>query len=259
MLREVTGNIFSSKCQTLVNTVNCVGVMGAGVALEFRLRYPAMYDRYVVICREQRLTIGKLWLYRTPPPDGPHWVLNFPTKKHWRYPSKEEYLHKGLQNFVDTYRRRRIESVAFPMLGANNGGIPEEASVRIMTGYLAGVDIDVELYRYDPMAEDDLCDALRHNVHGCSDTAFASRAGIAKSRVALLRRALDDPAVRNIRQLAACNGIGKGTLAAAVGACKIAAPTLPRSETQEHTPATVHERVLSAMPKATVASKTLFD
>lgn len=267
MLREVTGNIFTSQCQTLVNTVNCVGVMGAGVALEFRLRYPAMYDRYVVLCRERRLTIGKLWLYQTPPTDGPHWVLNFPTKKHWKHPSREEYLHAGLRNFVETYRRRRIESVAFPILGASNGGIPEEVAIGIMTDYLTGIDIDVEVYRYDPTAEDDLCSALRNRVDQCSDAAFASSAGLTTSRVALIRRVLHDPGVRNIRQLASYKGIGEKTLRSAVGAVRAMAeapasdsPNAPLVEMSEPRPAITGVLKLEGPVEAVpTASRTLFD
>jgi len=268
MLREVTGNIFTSNCQTLVNTVNCVGVMGAGVALEFRLRYPAMYDRYVVLCREQRLTIGKLWLYHTPPTDGPHWVLNFPTKKHWKHPSREEYLHAGLRNFVETYSRRRIESVAFPVLGASNGGIPEEIAVGIMTDYLAGIDIDVEVFRYDPTAEDDLCRALRTRVAQCSDAAFASSAGIATSRVALMRQVLRDPSVRNIRQLASHKGIGEKTLRAAVGEVRAIAlasvsesTNVPLTEVSERSPTITGGTELDRPAGVAVpmTSRTLFD
>ncbi len=93
------GNIFSSRCQTIVNTVNCVGIMGAGIALECRLRYPLMFDQYAKLCADAKLDIGQLWIYRAPE----RWVLNFPTKKHWRYPSKVEYLHLGLQKFMQTY------------------------------------------------------------------------------------------------------------------------------------------------------------
>ena len=259
MLREVTGNIFTSECQTLVNTVNCVGVMGAGVALEFKLRYPAMFDRYVVLCRERRLSIGKLWLYRPSTAEGPHWVLNFPTKKHWRYPSREQYLHAGLRNFVDTYRRRRIESVAFPTLGASNGGIPEETSVGIMREYLGGVDIDVEVFRFDPAAEDDLCRNLRRSVERWTDDEFASRAGLTASRVAVVRRALDDPEVRNVRQLASRRGIGEKTLAAVCGVISALGVSDTRATRELSSGTTPGPTAVGSRPVAPGASRTLFD
>ena len=213
MLRLVDGNLFASECQTLVNTVNCVGVMGAGIALEFRLRYPAMYDRYVRHCREGRLTIGKLWLYKTPSAEGRQWVLNFPTKDHWKRPSKTAYLRAGLENFVATYRIRGIESVAFPTLGSRNGGIPEATSIDLMRKYLEDVEVDVEIYRYDPGAEDDLCRNLRGKIAIVSDTEFASRTGLGVHRVGLLRQALADPDIRSISRLATQRGIGEKTLA----------------------------------------------
>src|SRR5690554_3048314 len=107
--KVIIGNIFSSDCQTLVNTINCVGIMGAGIALEYRLRYPEMYDRYVQLCSDSKIDIGKLWIYKSD-----RWILNFPTKKHWKDPSRIEYLESGLEKFRDTYLNKGITSVAFP-------------------------------------------------------------------------------------------------------------------------------------------------
>ena len=115
----IKGNLFTSNRQTLVNTVNCVGVMGAGIALSFKISQ--MYERYVEICNSQLLDVGKLWLYKL----EHRWVLNFPTKKYWKRASKIEFLQLGLQKFVDTYKEKGITSIAFPLLGTLNGGIPE--------------------------------------------------------------------------------------------------------------------------------------
>lgn len=213
MPRVLKGNLFKSECQTLVNTVNCVGVMGAGIALEFRLRYPRMFDIYVQHCHEGRLTTGKLWLYKTPPSEGRHWVLNFPTKKHWKKPSQEAYLRAGLENFVETYKQRGIESIAFPILGSQNGNIPEDIALEIMTEYLHGIEIDVEIYRYDPQAEDDLYGDLKRELDQYSDADFAFRTGLQVGRASLLRQALQSPGLRTIGQLATQKGIGEKTLA----------------------------------------------
>jgi len=152
MIIEKEGNIFTTKAQTIVNTINCVGVMGAGIAYEFRLRHKAMFERYVELCEAGEISIGKLWIYK----DKERKILNFPTKDDWRYPSKEIYLHKGLQKFVDTYKQRGIESIAFPLLGAQKGGLSSEKSLEIMYHYLDKCDIDVEIWHFDPMAKDDL-------------------------------------------------------------------------------------------------------
>jgi O-acetyl-ADP-ribose deacetylase (regulator of RNase III) len=130
---EIKGNIFTTKAQTIVNTVNCVGVMGAGIALEFRLREPEMYRRYVEICKAGKLSPGVLWLYKSAQPQ----VLNFPTKKDWKHPSRPEYLENGLSKFAATYREKGITSIAFPMLGADKGGLPIHVSREIMRRYLS--------------------------------------------------------------------------------------------------------------------------
>jgi O-acetyl-ADP-ribose deacetylase (regulator of RNase III) len=139
MVTLINGDIFSSNAQTIVNTVNCVGVMGKGIALEYKKRYPDMFLKYKEICNKKQLDIGKLWLYKGPD----KWVLNFPTKKDWRNPSEVEYLILGLDKFVKTYKEKGITSIAFPLLGANNGGLSKDTSLAIMKQYLNKCDIDV--------------------------------------------------------------------------------------------------------------------
>ena len=99
-------------------------------------------------CRAGRITIGKLWLYK-PPADAREQrrALNFSTKRHWKYPSKVAYLAVGLEKFLATYREKCIQSIAFPILGAANGGIPEDESLAVMQRYLSQCDIPVEIYR----------------------------------------------------------------------------------------------------------------
>ena len=149
------GNIFSSDKQTIVNTINCVGVMGKGVALGFRLRYPEMYEKYKEFCKNKQIAIGKLWLYKQPQ-EGSQWVLNFPTKFHWKYPSKMEYLKAGLQKFVDTYEEKGITSIAFPLLGTHNGGLDKIEVLDMMHSYLEKCLIPIDIYEYDPAAPDEL-------------------------------------------------------------------------------------------------------
>ena len=153
------GNIFNSKAQTIVNTVNCVGVMGKGIALVFKLRYPKMFDEYAGLCKKHMISPGKLWIYKGEP-EAP-WVLNFPTKFHWKYPSKIEYIESGLQKFVDTNKEKGITSIAFPMLGTHNGGLDKEEVRSLMERYLNKCDIPIEIYDYDPSAPDDLFDEFK--------------------------------------------------------------------------------------------------
>lgn len=142
MLRYVRGNLLDSPAQTLVNTVNTVGVMGKGIALQFRERYPKMYERYRECCQAKALDIGKLQLYRT----AEHWILNFPTKRHWRRPSKLEWIELGLQKFVATYADKGITSVAFPMLGCGNGDLDWADVKPLMERYLEPLPIPVFIY-----------------------------------------------------------------------------------------------------------------
>lgn len=144
MLRYVDSGLFESPARVLVNTVNTVGVMGKGVALEFKKRFPEMYRLYRDHCKARRLRVGRLWLYRTPG----RWVLNFPTKAHWRSPSKPEYIHVGLEKFVATYQDRGIDSISFPLLGCGNGGLDFDTQVRpLMEQYLRSLPIPVYIHR----------------------------------------------------------------------------------------------------------------
>lgn len=138
----VEGNLFDSKAQTIVNPVNCVGVMGKGIALEFKKRYPLMYEEYKEHCKNNLISIGKLWLYKKESP----WILNFPTKLDWRNESKIVYLQQGLVKFLDTYRRKGITSISFPLLGTGNGGLPKNQVIYGMKKHLINCDIPVEIY-----------------------------------------------------------------------------------------------------------------
>lgn len=208
MITIVKGNIFTTKCQAIVNTVNCVGVMGAGIAYECRLRYPLMYEKYVKLCKDKSLNIGMLWVYKS----EDHWIINFPTKYHWKFESKEEYLEKGLQKFCDTYKERGITSVAFPLLGASNGGISEQVSLEIMTKYLTKCDIDIEIYRYDPLSYDDLFIQFKELWNNIPEKELAKKSGLRIDFVKKLKIALDDENIRSLSRLLTVNGIGETTL-----------------------------------------------
>ncbi len=207
-VKIINGNIFTSNCQTLVNTVNCVGVMGAGIALECRLRYPEMHDKYVYLCNEGKINIGMLWIYKSPE----KWILNFPTKNHWKYPSKPEFLCAGLQKFVETYGEKGIQSIAFPLLGADKGGIPQEDSLKIMRGYLEKVDLDVEIYRYNPNAKDDLYDKTKEWLLSQKIDQIVQATNLRKNYIAKVINAMQLQNIVQLNQLARVNGIGVKTL-----------------------------------------------
>ena len=148
MITYVVGDLLKSPARVLVNTVNTVGVMGKGIAKDFKKVYPDMFKEYQVICEKKQLDIGKLWLYKT----NHKWVMNFPTKKHWRSPSKPEYIEAGLRKVVLSYAEKGITSISFPMLGCGNGELNWEKEVRpLMEKYLdpLPIDIFVHIYRHD--------------------------------------------------------------------------------------------------------------
>lgn len=135
-------SVLESNAQTLVNTVNCVGVMGKGIAKEFRGRFPEMFDRYVQICDSGDLQPGKLWLWK----GSTQWVLNFPTKNHWRHPSKLEWIDAGLTKFAQQYALRGITEISFPRLGCGNGGLNWNDVQPLMERHLSGLPIKVFIH-----------------------------------------------------------------------------------------------------------------
>jgi len=142
-MKVTIGNLFEGNAKTIVNTVNCVGVMGKGIAQEFKARYPAMYKDYVNHCEAGKVQPGVPYLFSDMLGNS---ILNFPTKKHWRSPSKLEDIIHGLDIFVEKYKAWGIESIAFPPLGCGNGGLDWEVVGPIMYQKLLPLDIDVEIY-----------------------------------------------------------------------------------------------------------------
>jgi O-acetyl-ADP-ribose deacetylase (regulator of RNase III) len=142
MLRFVHTDLFNSSAQTLVNTVNTVGVMGKGIAKQFRDRYPPMFREYKAYCDSAELTVGALHVWRGPD----KWVLNFPTKTTWRLPSKIDYIEAGLDTFCNNYWRLGIRSVAFPPLGCGNGELDWAEVKPLMIRYLHRLDIPVWIH-----------------------------------------------------------------------------------------------------------------
>jgi len=149
-----------------------------------------------------------LWVYKSPD----RWILNFPTKKHWKYPSKKEYLHAGLDKFLNTYKEKQVKSIAFPLLGADKGGIPQDESLRIMTSYLEKVDAEIEIYKYDATANDDLYDKTKDWLLSQDIERISEFTKLRKNYVAKVVDAIQSPSVVQLNQLARIQGIGIKTL-----------------------------------------------
>lgn len=145
MLKFHRTSLLTSKAQTVVNTVNTVGVMGKGLAAAFKERFPDMFSEYKALCGRGELKPGSFWLWKGPD----QWVLNFATKKHWRNPSKIEYVRNGLLEFRERYATLGIREITFPRLGCGNGGL-NWAEVRpLMVDLLHDLPITVYIHDFE--------------------------------------------------------------------------------------------------------------
>lgn len=123
MIEYKQGDLLAEDVEALVNSVNCVGVMGRGVALQFKQAFPANFDAYENACRRGELQPGRMFVYQTNQLTNPRYIINFPTKRHWRGKSRLVDIEAGLQALVDEIRRHEIRSIALPPLGSGLGGL----------------------------------------------------------------------------------------------------------------------------------------
>lgn len=138
MIEIVTGNMFDIDADVLINTVNCVGVMGCGVALEFRRRYPKMFSKYRRLCNMNKIMPGTMWVWKT---EDEKLVVNFPTKKHWRNSSQYSYVENGLRELRELLSGYNNGSVvAIPALGCGHGGLDWDLVLTMIKKELANLD-----------------------------------------------------------------------------------------------------------------------
>jgi O-acetyl-ADP-ribose deacetylase (regulator of RNase III)/uncharacterized protein YwgA len=136
-------DILESKAQTLINTVNCVGVMGKGIALQLKKKFPDMYQDYLYRCQRGLIKLGQPYLYRRP--DKP-WIINFPTKDHWRSMASIDAIIKGMQYLLNHYKEWGITSIAVPPLGCGEGQLEWRVVGPTLYRHLKQMDIPAELY-----------------------------------------------------------------------------------------------------------------
>jgi O-acetyl-ADP-ribose deacetylase (regulator of RNase III)/uncharacterized protein YwgA len=162
MIKSVQGNIFESKAHTLVNTVNCVGIMGKGLAKEFKLNFPDMAKEYIKACKRNEVRSGKPFLYK----ELTRNILCFPTKDNWKGPSKYEFIEAGLKAIAENYEKWDIRSIAIPPLGCGQGGLNWRIVKNLIIKYLQPLPIDVEIY--EPLGAPDLRVAPKRQkqIHG---------------------------------------------------------------------------------------------
>lgn len=142
MFSILHGDMFSAKTEAIVNPVNCVGVMGAGVALQFKRRWPAMFTDYQYVCKMGQLDIGKLHVYQ----HHTLTILNVPTKHHWRNPSKLSWVVQGVTSVVEYCEANNINSVTWPLIGCGCGGLAQKDVVTVMHKLLTPGPVNHVLY-----------------------------------------------------------------------------------------------------------------
>lgn len=150
MIHYTQGNLLDSKAQALVNTVNTVGIMGKGIALMFKDRFADNFRLYAQACKAGDVRTGRMFVTEPQELDGPRWIINFPTKQHWRGDSRLEWIVEGLQDLRRFLVDHQVRSIAIPPLGAGNGGL-DWAAVRPHINHALG-DLDVEITVYEPTA-----------------------------------------------------------------------------------------------------------
>lgn len=146
MLRFVTGNILESDSQCLVNTVNCEGYMGKGIAYQFKLNFPENNKDYVKTCNSGDLAIGKIHHFK----EKDKWIFNFPTKDEWRRKSKIEYIEAGLPRLIELVHSLDIKSISIPPLGCGNGGLKWVEVRDVIIAHLKPISNSVYIYIYEP-------------------------------------------------------------------------------------------------------------
>ena len=149
MITYKTGDILTEAADALVNTVNCVGVMGRGVALQFKRAFPENFKAYAAQCKRDEMRPGRVFVFETGAMVPPRYIINFPTKRHWRGKSRLEDIESGLESLAGQIRSRGIRSIAIPPLGSGLGGL-QWPSVRTRMEAALGVLDDVEIVIFEP-------------------------------------------------------------------------------------------------------------
>lgn len=153
MIRHVTGNLLYADVEALVNTVNCDGIMGKGIALQFKQAWPGNFDAYAKACRAEEVRAGQMFIWETGGMVNPRYIINFPTKRHWRDKSRIEDVRDGLRVLTADMRRLSIKSIAVPPLGCGNGGLDWNDVRPLIESAFAGLP-DVTVQMFSPLNEE---------------------------------------------------------------------------------------------------------
>lgn len=157
MIQFKQANLLESDAQAIVNTVNTVGVMGKGIALQFKNQYPHNYKLYAAACKAKEVVVGKMFVTEeTSLLGGKKIIINFPTKTDWRKPSEYSYIENGLQDLVKVIEDKNIKSIAIPPLGAGNGGLDWNKVKELIELHLSHLDCEVQIYQPNAIIQEAL-------------------------------------------------------------------------------------------------------
>ena len=149
MIQYKSGNILTEDAEALVNTVNCVGVMGRGIALQFKNAFPENFKAYAAACKRKEVQPGQMFIFETNTLTNPKFIVNFPTKRHWRGKSRIDDVRSGMDALVAELQNRKIRSIAIPPLGSGLGGLNWAEVRSLIKEALIGLD-DVQVVIYEP-------------------------------------------------------------------------------------------------------------
>ncbi len=152
MLEYKKGDILGEDVEAIVNTVNCVGVMGRGLALQYKNKFPDNFKLYVQACKQEEVKPGKMFISQTGQLTNPKYIINFPTKRHWRGKSKIEDIESGLKDLIEVIQKYNIKSIAIPPLGSGLGGL-EWSNVKSKIQKVLGSISDTKVIIYEPLVE----------------------------------------------------------------------------------------------------------
>lgn len=146
-MKYITGNLLEAQTEALVNTVNTVGVMGKGIALQFKERFPVNFKVYADACKKGEMQVGKMLLVKEHTLNGEKIVINFPTKTEWFRKSQYSYVEEGLKDLANVIAKHKIKSIAIPPLGCGNGGLKWEKVKPLMDKYLGHLtNVSIQIY-----------------------------------------------------------------------------------------------------------------
>lgn len=147
MLQYKTGDILKEDAEAIINTVNCVGIMGRGIALQFKKAYPENFSVYATACEHKQVNPGKMFIFKTGELFNPKFIINFPTKRHWRGKSRIEDIKSGLKDLLIVIKKNDIKSIAIPPLGSGLGGLNWfQVKSLIEKAFIALEDVDVIVF-----------------------------------------------------------------------------------------------------------------